>query len=259
MSTLETEDLKASGAFTAERDGYEFTLEYILSNVSGTNSIAQMFNAMTDSKIPLTGSDLSDVDVRLAGCWLRSIRPEMISPGKVRLILHWAHNPANILVIEAGSSLNQVTTNKDKTATAISLEYEYPDPNPLKPELAGVTVTQGGTFTKLVPERTLVYHLRELNSPQAFAHLFEGKVNDATWQSGAAGTWMCSSITGRSDNSGENFSNTYTFQYRKDGWDPEVVYIDPASGKPPDDVTAAGQKIVATYDSFTFTDLFPAT
>lgn len=257
MSVLKT-DTRAIGNFSAERQGYEFTVDFILSEVTGATAIAQMYNALTDFQIPAIGSDLSAVDLDLTGCWLRAINAEVMSPGTVKLILHYSHSPIEQLVIEAGSTLNQVQTNKDKNDAKISLEYTYPDPFPPNPQFAGTTATQGGTFTKMVPERVLVYKQRESTSPQSFAALYEGKVNDATWQGGAAGTWIVASITGRSDNSGIDFVNFYRFQYRKDGWDPEVVFIDPSTGKPPPDVGAGGQKVVATYDNFNFTDLFPA-
>ena len=259
MSVLESMDTgRPIANFSAERQGYEFDgIEFILSDVAGSTAVAQLYNAMTDINIPLIGSDLSLVDLDLAGCWLRSLDAEILSPGKVKVILHYAHSPVEQLVIEAGSALNQVSTNKDIDDIPISLEYTYPDPYPQNPSLAGETVTQGGTFTKQVPERILTYQLREPNLPQSFAHLYEGKVNDAPWQNGEASTWLLTSITGRSDNSGTDYLNFYTFQHRKDLWDPEVVFI-AVDGKPPPDVVEdTGQKVVISYAEFDFTTLFP--
>lgn len=252
-------DIKASGAASAEINGYRFTLVYILDQVGGSNAIAQIYNALNDPLIPAVGTDLSNIHTNLAGCWLRDYEAELLSPGMVKVTMRYQHSPVEEVQIEAGSSLNHISSNKDKNNDAITLQYEYPDPFDPKPDMKGKTITQGGTFTKLVPERTLVYRLRETNSPQSFAKDYEGKVNNAAWQSGAAGTWLCASITGRSDNSGVDFVNTYAFQYREDGWDPEVALIDPITGKPPADLVAnVGTKIVETYANADFTDMFPA-
>jgi len=258
MTTLKG-DLACSGAYSAELKGYDFTVDFILSGVAGSTAIEMVFNAINDTQVPGVGTDLSAVDATLTGCWLRKITGVMLSPGKVKLTLKYQHSPVNELHIEAASSLNHITTNKDKDGTAISLEYEYPADYKLNSAVAGETITQGGTFTKLVPERSLIYSIRENTSPQLFADGYEGKVNNAPWQGGAAGTWLCASITGRSDNSGADYLNRYIFQYRSDGWDPEVHFVDPNTGKPPPDLVAdTGIKTVATYTAATFTDLFPA-
>ena len=112
---------------------------------------------------------------------------------------------------------------------------------------------------EILSKKEFHQHMKEQLKQQ-----IEGKVNDATWWFQDAGTWLLTSVTGTSDNSGVLVSvpttwiNRYEFQYRSGGWDPQVTYSDDLTGEPvPDPVADVGQITVETYESFDFTLLFP--
>jgi hypothetical protein len=50
---------------------------------------------------------------------------------------------------------------------------------------------------------------------------------------------------------------TFNFEYREDGWDPTVVFIDPETGEPPDGlVDTEGVKTVTWYPTKNFNTPF---
>jgi hypothetical protein len=269
----------ASGSYNSDINGYRFTVTIILDQVLGTNDIAQMFNSLTDSNVPLIGSDLSGVNLDLTGCWLRDIDCNPIGNGQSRLALHYQQSPFNDVQISTQTQVSQVESNKDKDGDSITTVYKYPadyggdEPTEREQELRGTFSDKiGGTFSKLVPESTRTYTLREAEDGDAIAREYVGTVNDALWQNGEAGTWMLTNVTGLTDNSQqspENWVNSYTFQYRSDGWDPEVVHVDANTNQPVPDpqfsyapekpVEFGGSKVqVEAYKTKDFTDLFPA-
>lgn len=274
MTTSYPYQLKnARGAYNAEINGYEFVVHDTITGVVGTGSdadIKQLLNALTDSSIPNAGSDLSAVDASLTGCWLRKIEAGTLADGKMDITLTYQQSQWGITQIDVGSQLSQIETTNDKDGTAIELTYTYPsdyggtEPSAEQIRLVNTgEVKQGGTVTILRPEGFRVYTVRETVDPAIPQYFYEGKVNDAQWWFRDAGEWMCTSISGTSDNAGvavtvpTTFVNRYEFQYRSGGWDPEAVYSDDITGEPvPDPVATEGIKTVPEYNSFDFTELF---
>lgn len=267
----------ARGSYNTEINGYEFSTSMILNDIEGDNDITVGFNALTDSRVPLAGSDLSSVSSDLAGCWLREIDYEITgrSPDGlaiVRLDLKFQSSRWGILRIDAGNQLNQVQTNLDIFGDPIVLEYTYPDdyggtnPSEQEKELQGQTKEQGGTVTVQKSENTRVYTVREQVDPLVVAAAYGGTLNSFLWWGGEPGTWLCS-IEGGSDNSGVSVSipiewiNRYVFQYKAGGWDPEAVYSDVLTSEPVPvelfDVTNPdAMKKVESYLRTDFWDLF---
>ena len=272
--------------YSSEINGYIFTRTLILTDVTGISTdadIIQAFNALTDSAVQGIGTDLSDVDFDLTGCWMRNIKVNPIGNNQWRVVMQYQHSPFNQvdkLQVATQTQVNQVESNKDKDGTAIKTRYLYPltyggtEPTQAQEKLRGAySDPQGGTFSKLVPESTRTYTVREDNDGDAQARSYVGKVNSALWQSGAAGTWMLSSVTGATDDSlqtPQEWVNSYTFQYRSDGWQPKVIHTDELTNEPvPDPVTqytavttytsVASIVNVTAYETALFTDLFAAT
>ena len=115
----------ASGSFSSEINGYRFTVTRILDKVLGTNDIAQMFNSLTDSSLPLIGTDLSGVSLDLAGCWLRDIDVLAVGNGQTKITLHYQQSPFNKVRISTQTQVSQVQSNKDKNGVAVNLRYLY--------------------------------------------------------------------------------------------------------------------------------------
>jgi len=279
----------ATGSFNSDINGYRFTVHIILDDVFGSNDVEQMYYALTDPSVPLIGSDLSAVDSDLAGCWLRDITCAALGDRQFRLSLHYQQSPFNEVQISTNTQTSHVESNRglpdedNPAGKPVNTQYDYPStgdfiyggelPTERQQELRGTTSQiEGGTFPKLVPESTRVYTVREAEDGDVIARGYVGTINDAVWQDGEAGTWMLTNVTGLTDNSQQSpleWVNSYTFQYQKDGWKPEVVHVDAETNQPVPNPFGVGDEyvgempsvsrvLVDAYEETDFTDLFPA-
>lgn len=122
-------------------------------------------------------------------------------------------------------------------------------------------VTQGGSVDVLAPGSTLELEFVTASaSPGSVSTDWTGKVNSDTWQGGAAGTWICMNVTFDPVDltaATPKYRFTFSFEYREDGWDPTVVFIDPETGEPPDGlVDGTGVKTVVSYATKDFNTPF---
>jgi hypothetical protein len=281
MSTAHLYNIKgARGSYDASINGFDFVVKATLTGVDGVGDdadVKQIYSALTDSAIPLAGDDLFAATgiTDLKGCWLRKIDADAIGDGEFALTLTYQQSQFGITQIDVGSQLSQIeTTNYQAGPLAggsIVTFYEYPsdyggtDPSGEQDRRRNTgLLEQGGTVTVFKPEGSRIYTVRENIDPAIPQALYEGKVNDDIWWFKDSGEWLCTSITGTSDNSGTLVTiptmwvNRYEFQYRTGGWDPEVVYSDDLTGEPvPDPIQDVGKITVESYESFDFTDLFP--
>ncbi len=139
----------------------------------------------------------------------------------------------------------------DPQTTIIRVAYQFPSNYLLDPSLAGKTIGQGGMVSKNLPALTATIS-GTITTGGNFAlinylALLVGKVNLGTYVvggiSGADGTWLCNqqssiSLDGmiQTGQVRGRYDFSITFAYRKEGWDPFVVFIDPRTGKPPADM-----------------------
>ena len=272
----------ASGEYSSEIEGYIFTVTIKLDEVPGNNDVAQMFNALTDSNVPLVGTDLSGVNLDLTGCWLRGLSTTPLGNNQWRVALRYQHSPFNRVQVSTQTQVSEVESNKglpdfnNPTGKPVTLIYKYPatyggdEPTDRERALRGTfSDEQGGTFSKLVPESTRTYTVRQAIDGDEIARDFIGTVNEAPWQGGDTGTWMLTSVIGMTDNSQQsplNWVNSYTFQYKGDRWEPEVVFVDSNTNEPvPDPAdsyvgkTTGSRVTVEAYEFRDFSQLFPAT
>lgn len=274
----------ASGNYDATINGYSFTVTVKLEGVTGDTDIAQMFNALIDENIPSVGFNLYELTgiPELEGCWLRNIDATPLGHRMFRLLLTYQQSPYQTIRISSNTQTSQIETNKDRnitddypTGTPITLRYEYPAnyggdvPTAREEELRGtISKTQGGTYSKLIPETTRTYELREAVDPILMRDLV-GTINSVDWlQTGDQYKWMLSSVTGVTDDSDGYLMwvNTYTFQYKIDDWYVEVVFVDPNTNEPvPDPVfeyennpnLPGSIAQVDAYEQSDFNTLFP--
>ena len=273
VKSFENITKSAHGEYDVAINGYKFTIRQLLKNVpeiasSDFKDVEKLYRALTDSNVPFAGSDLSSVDAALEGCWLRKIDSDAVDNNDVMITLHYQQSQWGIEQIFATSNLQQIDTNKDLNGDPVVLEYTYPadyggtDPSEEEERLREATKEQGGTVSIQVPERGRTYVVRESNDPTSQAAVYEGTLNNALWFFGLAGTWLCTSITGQTDRSSftaapDEWVNTYVFQYRSGGWDPEAVYNDVLTGEPvPDPVDDESVVTVVSYDRTNFSNLF---
>jgi hypothetical protein len=146
-------------------------------------------------------------------------------------------------IIQVGSSVTASKTELDAAGAQIVVTLSgQPD--------------QTGTVDIQVPESVLTFTRREASSPRSKARTYVGKVNSVALASGdyAIGTLLCLGIEGESTDGGESYNVTYRFQYRPGTWAATVVYIDPETDRPHEEVVfpSTGVVTVDVYDEVAF-------
>ena len=124
---------------------------------------------------------------------------------------------------------------------------------------------QGGTVSVYLPQVSWSLSRQADLSPLDIAKTYTGKINSVPWNvdpSSSAFQWLCTSIIGNSDNDGQTYFVTYSFQFNDDPyWRGTVVYIDPETGRRHKDATdAAGAaprsiNYPEVYNDIDFNDL----
>lgn len=131
--------------------------------------------------------------------------------------------PQASLVYQGGSVLETIETENDKDGNQITLTFDG--------------ITQGGKIAVQEPRLThTVQVIEETDTPEQYQMAWLGRVNSQTWKSGAPGTWICDQVsfqTERTDTTPNQHLFTYGFKFNAKGWQPEAVFIDNETGKPP--------------------------
>ena len=197
-----------------------------------------------DTNIPVVGDTLT-----LDGQTLYlEDRDFTIKDGKfIEIEMTYRRQEVDEFTFRGSTALQQITTQFDSGGNQISVSHNG--------------VTQGGSVDVLAPGSTLELEFVTASaSPGSVSTDWTGKVNSATWQGGAAGTWICTSVNFEPVDqvaATPKYRFNFTFEYRDDGWDPSVVFIDPETGEPPDGlVDGTGVKTVTYYATKDFNTPF---
>ena len=144
------------------------------------------------------------------------------------------------------------------------------------------TTTEGrtsvvGSVSVLRPQVSLRYSRIETDAPDEKAGTYVGRVNGQDWPGTSTNvfnhthTWLCTAITGTSTDGGETWACSYDFQHNDQtlpggsviGWRQIAFYIDPATGRPPGNMTLPtiekpvgnGSLMCRVYDEIDFREL----
>lgn len=149
--------------------------------------------------------------------------------------------------IEVGTDLTQETTNEDYEGNKITVMYGSDEP-------------QVPTISRLVPQASWTKLRYESVMPLAKSMVYVGKCNSGGWfahPNAAAWSWLCTGISGTSNDNGKTYLVRYAFSYKPDdGWKEAVYYIDHKLGRMPyDAVEGTGYKLVTVYKTIDFDGL----
>lgn len=141
-------------------------------------------------------------------------------------------------IIQIGSSVSAGKTQKDNTGTQIVVTLTgQPD--------------QVGDVDIQIPETVISFERREAASPLTKSSTYGGRVNSTSVTGFAARTLLCLGIDGNSSDGGITWVVTYRFQYKVETWDAGIVYIDPETDRPHNDV------VIATNTGYVVTEIYP--
>jgi hypothetical protein len=202
--------------------------------------ITQLRQALEHANLPRVGQAHPDIEDLVA----RSITAKPDGPNAAIITIDY-HNPAgsnnDIPQVKVGSALRQQSTETDLSGNRITVAYSASG------EDTDLSI-QGARVAVLRPQTELTFSRLETTHPASTAKTYAGTVNRSNIFDGGPGTWLCTAISGNSDDGGQTFLVTYLFQYNAEGWQPIVSYTDPKTNRPPADlVGGVGIKRVTLY------------
>lgn len=250
LDLIDNTDLKRTS------DGYELSRTAIVTGMTGSGH-SRLYNAVNDVAMP----NIGDSHPAVSSATLKEISTTYVDSETVKFKLTYRsqsftwQKPFVANAIQVGSSVVQTQTNKDRTGVDFSLTYTYPTGYQRSPHDTATTeakeITQGATATLLAPQLRYSVQKIEFSSPESTAANYVGKVNSSGWRGYAARTWLCTNISGYSDDGGATFNTTYEFQYNPDTWNVELVFIKD-DGKPPSTTDANSKKTYSIYNEANF-------
>lgn len=148
--------------------------------------------------------------------------------------------------LTGGTGIEQISTMLDRTGTPIVVTHE--------------DVEQGGFITpyearsEITAERT-----EQLSNPLGVSTLWTNAVNTGGWSldpNAQPRTWLVAGVNFElvsQDTIPFTYRVVYNFRQNPDGFDPQVVFIDPETGNPPPNLTPdEGYKTIPWYTSLNF-------
>lgn len=209
----------------------------------------------------------------LSTAYLRTVTADTIDSDCIQLTLRYSEFLSSDTVVEFGGGVNQIETNKDVDDNLIGVKYYYPSdyPHSLPENLPTDRIVEKTvTVMKNIPSTTMVIR-KSVAWPNGFLDImtlkdtYEGALNDLGWTIGGlaipvlqARHWMCTGISGVSNNGGITYEMTYAFEKRSggvinamlnptgSGWYADIPYRDPNTGEPPDDILAYASNVAGT-------------
>lgn len=232
------------------REGNNWTKEraFLVTGVTGTDAEREkdaIDTVNTDESVTYgtrLSSDSSD-DV-LYNMYAASARVEPVQgqPNTLKVVWTYVTWPT-FFELSFSSTAVRVDATKDKDGNQITVQHDG--------------VTKGAVAQVTDVERTLTAVGREIGLDiDTVQETFVNRVNTTEWRGSAAGTWLCTNIEGVTGDDGVTWETRYSFQYRSDGWQPEVVFTNDETGDPETNlVSGEGIKTVQWYSSADFNEL----
>ena len=212
--------------------------------------IAGQLQALTTASVPQAG----DEHPNIAGLFVvdRNVNPIAPTQAQVEIVYRtpdFVAPPGQSAKISGSVSAEQISTMKERDGEQIFVKHWA--------GLGSPFLYQGGEVDVLVPRDEIQFaRTEQSNNPQVIPRGYVSKVNDATWYGGAPFTWLCVDISFELSNASTTlptYSFTYRFRHNPDGHDPQIVYIDEQTGRPPPGlVEFIGYKTVIWYEKASF-------
>lgn len=117
-----------------------------------------------------------------------------------------------------------------QSAQQITVKHTFPNDDPDYP---GLEVIQGGEVSVYIPEANFSFEaFINVANPWGSVAAVLGKINNGTFLSQPAYCWMCTEVQFQMVKPGR-YKFKFEFQLNLDTWDPQAVFIDQRTGRPP--------------------------
>lgn len=225
------------------RHGYEIIRQGIASGITGDpteQALLAMFE--NETAVPKYGDPHPELDF----VWCNEIEAEIVGPGVAKVTFIYTSDypfatDPDYIQVDEGSTLTSFETCRDITGADMTVTHEGKDQTVL--------------VSKLVPTRTVSFTLLENANPGPKSELYVGKVNSVEWTYDPGSTarqWMCTGITGHSEDGGVTYRVTYSFEKHPWTWDTTQAYIDPITGRAPATLDTDNYKTFVMYSTVNF-------
>lgn len=117
-----------------------------------------------------------------------------------------------------------------QNAQQITVKHTFPSDDPDYPNK---TIIQGGEVNVYVPEANFAFTaFINVGNPWGPVAAVLGKINNGLFLSQPAYCWMCTEVMFAAVKPGR-YKFKFEFQLNLDTWDPEAIFIDQRTGRPP--------------------------
>ena len=189
--------------------------------------------------------DHSNLIVRNRSC-------RMESPGRAEVTISYKFTPSSLnsdaQFDKLSSTLAQITTQRNRDGEEIVVSHGGNN--------------QLGEISVLNPEDGFSREVYVSGIVPGDQHNiqtgWQAHVNSSVWNHGAAGTWLClkalpDPLDIRDSQGTWSFIYQFEFAYDETGWQPQVFWRDPTTGRPPDGLEpGTGSKEVIWYNARDF-------
>lgn len=244
MTVKVFEDMVAGQVGDSQGSGTSATRIFIVQGVEG-NRHQIIFNSLNTGKVPKVGDPhpgIPNIFVESRNATPKdSDIVEVQINYKPRSISNSSPDEEAQTQISISGTVQTVKTNKHiklqgnkEVEELMILKYKYPTGK--APD--GVDNTKEAVHTAEKQEANIVVKMSKQESfdPINLANKYVSKLNSKTFLGTKPFTWMCTNISGQSNDSGETYQNTYEFQFAPDGWEIDAAFADEQSGKIPVDI-----------------------
>ena len=212
---------------------------------SGASRMQDILN-LDDLPAPGSVFDADHTSLYATGRTLR-----MESPGRAEVVISYRFYPSslnnNFHLDRPNTGMAQITTQKDRDGSPLKVTHDQ--------------VAQGGEITVMQPEdgfdRDIVLSVPP-GSHQQITRDWQGYINSGTWFDSEPGTWLCQQalpepLDTRATEPTWKYIYHFSFAYEPTGWNPDIFWRDPGSGRPPSGlVDGTGFKEISWYDQRDF-------
>lgn len=174
---------------------------------------------------------------------------EALSPSQFKVTLQYAPKETTVSV---GATLIETETTENITGDKLEVA-----PPPSKSTMQARVVP----IKKLVPQITISFQKRLRRfagdpSPLTLARQYQGTVNSSQFMGFAAGTVLCTRISGDSLDNGQTYLTQFEFLIDKKGWNSKPIYFPDQQGNAfPDAVEGQGMLTEIIYEEMEFSEM----
>ena len=231
------EDVKGGSINVTLQNGAKVMRKFIISEIEG-NPSAIIFNGINAGGVPRPGDPHPDIPFQT----VESIQSDVLGSNEIALSINYSNIAQAVdeeaqVFISISGSVQSVLTNEFFTPVGkqlMQLDYRYP----LNRDPEGTNTVKKIIATANKQQAIIVVTLKRLESenPLTKAVRFVDRINTRRFLGTGPRTWLCSSITGDSNDGNETYQVSYVFEFRPQTWDVDLFFTNKETGEIPIDV-----------------------